>query len=133
MGKSILADIAAGGDKSGISAMQADDGDFHDAEGRRWAREGRGGKGDVIMYTILFIFHPLGLLYSPVVLPDVPMNLFEIASLPPMRLNTIFYFSHSLFSHIPPSYYLTLATISEHVLSLPSPSFNFHVQQRYPL
>ena len=41
MGKSILADIAAGGDKSGISAMQADDGDFHDAEGRRWAREGR--------------------------------------------------------------------------------------------
>ena len=46
MGKSILADIAAGGDKSGISAMQADDGDFHDAEGRRLAREGREGGCD---------------------------------------------------------------------------------------
>lgn len=133
MGKSILADIAAGGDKSGISAMQADDGDFHDAEGRRWAREGRGGKGDVIMYTILFIFHPLGLLYSPVVLPDVPMNFIRNCFPTANAFEHYFLLSHSLFSHIPPSYYLTLATISENVLSLPSPSFNFHVQQRYPL
>ena len=66
VGKSILADIAAGGDKSGISAMHADDGDFHDAEGRKGKRERgkervewKGVEGNVIMHTILFMFFPL--------------------------------------------------------------------------
>ena len=109
MGKSILADIAAGGDKSGISAMQADDGDFHDAEGRRWARE---GEGDVIMYTILFIFHPLGLLYSPVVLPDVPMNFIRNCFPTANAFEHYFLlFSFSFFAHPP----LVLSNSSYHL------------------